>query len=385
MTYDAIVVGGGPVGCFAAQLLAERNFRTLLVEEHEKIGLPARCTGLIGDEAFRRFPLPEEAVERLVTSFRAFGPRGMSLCYAADRVLARVVDRPRFDALLAESARKCGAQIVTGAKVSALSVSPKDCTVTVEGGKVFRSRSAVIASGGRSNLTARLGLGHLKRFIWGAQSQVAFAGADEVEVYIGKDISPGSFAWVVPTSSECARVGLLSYDRPRERFFSFLDDPRIKPRLGERLTPTVAPIPMGSLPKTVSDRIVVVGEAAGQVKTTTGGGVYFGLLCAKVAADVLSQALTKDDLSCESLSAYEEGWRALILGEIEAGLRLRRLARYLSDETIAALMNHIVNSKVLSQTAPFVSFDWHAPMIASIAKGMTKKLLLGGEKVSTPF
>ncbi|MDI3531722.1 MAG: hypothetical protein PWR28_67 [Synergistaceae bacterium] len=380
MIYDVIVLGGGPVGCFAARLLAEKGLSTLVVEEHEKIGLPARCTGLIGDEAFRRFLLPEEAVERSVTSLCAFGPLGTSVQYAADCVLARVVNRPHFDALLADSARRCGAQIMTGSKVSAVSASSNDCAIAIEGGKIFRSRSAIIASGGRSNLTAKLGLGRLKHFIWGAQAEVAFADAEEVEVYVGRTISPGSFAWVVPASPGRARVGLLSYDHPRERFFSLLNDHRIKPRLRETPTPVIAPIPMGSLSRTVSNGVVVVGEAAGQVKTTTGGGVYFGLLCANIAVDVLTQALEEDDLGSERLSVYDERWRALLSKEIEAGLRLRRFARYLSDEAVASLMNFAFNDEIMGRSAPFFSFDWHAQIISRLAKEMPRRLLARGIK-----
>jgi len=380
LIYDVIVIGGGPVGCFAARLLAEKGFRALVVEEHEKIGLPARCTGLIGDEAFRRFSLPEEAVERSITSLYAFGPLETSVHYAADRVLARVVNRPRFDALLADSARRCGAQITTGSKVSAVSASPNGCAIVIEGGKAFRSRSAIIASGGRSNLTAKLGLGHLKRFVWGAQAEVSFADAEEVEVYVGRAISPGSFAWVVPASPGRARVGLLSYDRPRERFFSFLEDPRIEPRLREAPMPVISSIPMGSLSRTVSNGVIVVGEAAGQVKTTTGGGVYFGLLCASIVVDVLTKALEENDMSSERLSAYDERWRALLSKEIEAGLRLRQFARYLGDEAIASLMNLAFNDEVMGRSAPFFSFDWHAQIISRLAKEMPKRLLARGIK-----
>ncbi|MBC7335892.1 MAG: NAD(P)/FAD-dependent oxidoreductase, partial [Clostridia bacterium] len=103
--------------------------------------------------------------------------------------------------------------------------------------------------------------------------------AGEVEVYIGHEITPGSFGWLVPTVDGRARVGLTAYDRPLDRLARLLDHPRLCGRNCRLIgRPVVAPLPLGVLPRTVADRILVVGEAAGHVKATTGGGVYYGLL-----------------------------------------------------------------------------------------------------------
>ncbi|MGQ9498473.1 MAG: NAD(P)/FAD-dependent oxidoreductase [Desulfotomaculales bacterium] len=362
-----VVVGGGPVGCHAAAGLARLGYRVLVIEEHPEIGLPARCTGLIGEEAFQRFDLPSEPTQRIVNSVSVFGPRGAAVRYAAPRPLARVVHRPRFDAALAARAREAGAALKLGTRVTAVDVTPHGCTVALAPGSSLRARAAVIATGGRSPLPAQLGLGRLPRFIFGAQVEVPVEGVEEVEVYLGKSLCPGSFAWVVPSAPGHARIGLMAYDRPAARLARFLQDDRLRPRLGAvPPPPAVAPIPLGTLPATAAERVLVVGEAAGQVKTTTGGGVYFGLLAAAIAVDVLTGALADNDLRRERLAAYDRRWRAIIGHEISMGLQLRRWAQKLDDPAIAFFLNLAARNGVMETVRRLGTFDWHAPVIRKL-------------------
>ncbi|MEW5762526.1 MAG: NAD(P)/FAD-dependent oxidoreductase [Bacillota bacterium] len=370
MLFDTVVVGGGPAGCYTAEGLARRGYRVLVIEEHPEIGLPARCTGLIGEEAFRRFDLPAAATQRVVSTITAYGPRGTTVRYAAGRPLARVVDRPRFDALLAARARERGALFRLGARVTAIRTSPAACTVRLENGERITARAVILATGARSPLPGQLGLGRLPQFVFGAQVEVAVDGVEEIEVYLGRSLVPGSFAWMVPTVPGCARVGLTAYDHPADRLAAFLDDPRIRARLAAAPPPpTVAPIPLGTLPQTAAGRVLVVGEAAGQVKTSTGGGVYFGLLGAEIAVDVLSGALADDDLSGTRLAAYDARWRALLGPEIRLGLRLRRWARRLDDRAIAFFLDLAGRDGVLETVRRLGTFDWHAPVIRKLFAG----------------
>lgn len=372
---DAIIVGAGPVGCYIAEGLARQGYEILVVEEHDQVGLPARCTGLIGEQAFTRFNLPGEAVQRAVSSITVYGPHGTRLRYAAGGTLARVVDRPRLDAALAGRAEEAGARFLLGRHVVDAVVEAGQIAVTLEGrGERLAARSLVIATGARSNLTDKLGMGRLPGYLFGAQIETAVEGIEDVEVYLGRDLSPGSFGWAVPAGEGRARIGLTAYNYPRERLRLLLQDGRLKRRLrGPQPEPTVAPIPLGTLRTTVRERVLVVGEAAGQVKTTTGGGVYFGLLAAETAVEVLGQALARDDLTREFLAAYEVRWRELLGREIEYGLRLRRLAARLDDGTLAFFLNLANRDGIKGLVGRLAHFDWHASLIAAILEGPLRR------------
>lgn len=367
--YDVAVAGGGPAGCYLALCLARRGRRVFVAEEHRRIGLPARCTGLIGEEAFARFDLPQEATERPVAAVNVYGPRGTAVRYAAPEPFARVVNRPRFDAALAERARAAGAEFALGQRVTAVETGPDGCRLALSSGGFVRAKCAVLATGGRSLLPAALGLGRLPGFIFGAQVETAAEGVEEVEVYVGRDLCPGSFAWVVPAAPGRARIGLTAYDRPAERLAAFLADARIKKRLPAGAPrPTVAPLPLGPLPATAADRLLAVGEAAGQIKTTTGGGVYYGLLGAEIAAAVLDEALQEGDLGKKRLGAYERRWRAALGKEIGAGLALRKWAARLDDGAIAFFLDLAARNGIMEAARRPGTFDWHAPVIKKILR-----------------
>jgi flavin-dependent dehydrogenase len=137
------------------------------------------------------------------------------------------------------------------------------------------------------------------------------------------------------------------------------------------------PIPLGVLPRTYGDRVLVIGDAAGQVKPTTGGGIYFGHLGAQMATEVLHQALASDDLSAARLSHYEKEWKAKIGREISLGYWARRLYAKLSDQHIEQIF-HIVASDGVAESllkSPDFSFDWHSQLILTALKhGLARHL-----------
>lgn len=358
------------MGSFVAERLARQGNRVLIVEEHARVGCPARCTGLIGEEAFARFDLPAGAVQRQVLSINVLGPLGTEFSLRTKEPVARVVDRARFDAAMARPAQAAGAELLAAARVVGVEAEKDSVAVYIRRqDNVLRTRCVVLACGGASRVPAQLGLGRPRRYLFGAQVEAEMSDVQDVEVYIGRSIAPGSFGWVVPTAGNRARIGVLVYDRPGERLQALLGDPRVKPRLrGLPPRPAVAPIPLGALPATAADRLLVVGEAAGQVKATTGGGVYYGLLCGEIAAEVLGEALRKDALTRQHLAAYEARWRQLLEGEIRSGLWLRRLARHLSDRAAARFIDLAARNGAGEAIRRLVSFDWHAARVAALVQ-----------------
>jgi flavin-dependent dehydrogenase len=124
-------------------------------------------------------------------------------------------------------------------------------------------------------------------------------------------------------------------------------------------------IPLKPLARTHSKRLVVVGTAAGQVKPTTGGGIYYGLLCADIAANNLHRALESDDLSVKGLASYEREWKRKLGWELKIGYWARKFYERLSDRQIERLFN-IIKSNGIDKAlleAKDLSFDWHGEAI----------------------
>jgi flavin-dependent dehydrogenase len=118
-------------------------------------------------------------------------------------------------------------------------------------------------------------------------------------------------------------------------------------------------LPLGPVRKSFSDRVLAVGDAAGLVKPTTGGGIYYGMLSGVFASDVLGEALRRDRLEGRSLRHYEARWRQRLGQEIRVGLAFRHIAARLSDESIDELIDLARLESVAPLLQATASFNWH--------------------------
>jgi len=235
----------------------------------------------------------------------------------------------------------------------------------------FVARAAVIATGFGAPLVRRSGLARVGDFVVGAQAEVETTGVDEIEVYFRGETAPGFFAWLVPTSPRRALLGLLSRRSPglylRRLASSLFADGKL---VSAEVEPCYRGISLKPLDRTYRDRIVVVGDAAGQVKPTTGGGIYYGLLCAEIAANHLRRALAGDDLSAKGLAGYQREWQKKLGRELKICYWARQLYERLSDQQIDRVFN-IIKSRGIDKAlleADNLSFDWHGEVILRLLR-----------------
>jgi geranylgeranyl reductase family protein len=375
--YDVLVVGGGPAGLYAADRLARAGRSVALFEEHPQIGLPVHCTGLLASEAFARFALPREAVlvEHRATRFRSSSRDELS--YSVTPPETVVVDRSRFDQGLAAQALAAGARLFAGARVVRIQRHRGGVAIRLAGTgptpQVVRGKLLILATGATYYLHKELDLDLPGRFVQTAQVEADFVEATEVEVYFGNSIAPGSFAWIVPFTrhDRCrARIGLMSDKDAERHLLRFLQSPSVAPRLQgdepERFRRR--PIPLAPLARTFSERVLVVGDAAGLTKPTTGGGIYYSLLSAELAATVAHQALEARDFSARFLSQYQQAWQGRLGGELRWGSWFRRHAERLTDAQIGEafqLAAGVTLDRLIRERA---SFNWHSGLIQALAK-----------------
>jgi len=370
--YDVIIIGGGPAGSRTAHMLARQGWKAVVLETRKGVGEKLSCTGIIGQECVRIFDIDDSVILRKVKSARLFSPSGKTIYIKRDEHQASILDRAAFDTAMARRAQNAGVQYLFDSAVH-------DMRITREGVEVYcrkrggslMTRAVVIASGSGTRLTEVMRLGKTGDFVAGAQIEVPAKEADEVEVYFGQETAPGFFGWLVPTADGKARVGLLARKSPDEYLKKLLDllasQGKITPGDGK---PSYDSIPLKPLPKTYGDRVLVVGDAAGQVKPTTGGGIYYGMLCADIAADTLSKALHRDDLSSKNLSRYDREWRRKLGQELMIGYRARKLFERLSDQQIDHLFDVIEKNHIDAALleAKDVSFDWHSRAIIKLLR-----------------
>ncbi|MEA1958279.1 MAG: NAD(P)/FAD-dependent oxidoreductase [Chloroflexota bacterium] len=372
--YDVLIVGAGPGGSYTAQQLAGRGYKVAVFEEHERIGEPVQCTGIIGVECFERFDLPTDCVVREANSAKLFSPSGKTIRLYRNSPQAYIVDRAAFDRHLYNEALSCGAEYFTSCRVNDIAILDDRVRITTQYKDAYEARAAVIASGFYSRLPLKLGLGRVKDFIVGAQAWVCTTAdneLEEMEIYFDQKLAPGFFAWFVPTGDRSALAGLFARRRPREHLRAFIDDLYERGRIASSEADIVpGGIPLRPPKRTFGERVIVLGDAAGQVKPTTGGGVYYGMLCAEMAADVLSQAFERGDVSKQSLAGYESIWKESIGGELRRGYIARRIYEKLGNRAIDRLFDIAIKRGLQEKLARSndISFDWHSRAVIEAAK-----------------
>lgn len=371
--HDVIIIGGGHVGLYTASRLAGLGLKTLLLDQKKSIGERIVCTGIIGEEAFKKFDLPLDTVLGKIQPVRFYSPFGSHFDYNPPEVLARVVDRSRFNQYFARQAEGRGAEIRTASRVEGIRIKPNEVTVRVIGTDgveaSYDGSILVLATGVNYKLFHEAGLQAPKKFLGGAQIHVPFQEEERTSIFVGREVAPGSFAWVVPLESGVARVGLLSEKNPLFYLKRFLD--QIRPGWRDDIGETgidLRPVVQGPMEKTFGDRVLVVGEAAGQIKTTTGGGIYYGLLGAELAVETLQQAFQKNRFTANILSPYDRKWKRAIGEELRFGDYFRRLFARLTDEQIEELFDRMIQEEILNRAHREAEFDWHKSLVLSIFK-----------------
>lgn len=378
---DAIIVGAGPGGLVASACLADAGFDVEVLEEHEQIGAPVHCTGVLADEAVTELDLPREAVLNALSTARFYSPSGLDISYTTPTTEAIVIDRLAFDQHIASRAVAAGATLVGGSRVTAIRMTARYAEVETATGHVTRGRVVILACGAAYAFQRQYGLGMPAVHLNSAQLELPAARSGDVELHFGSEVAPRGFAWAVPVTRPAGhfvRIGLMCQGDAGRFFTSAIA--RIGPSWGvpevADLQPRRRLLPLAPIPRTYADRLLAIGDAAGLVKPTTGGGIYYSIVSAGIAAGVLEEALRSDRLDARALSVYQTQWRDRLMPEFRAQLAMRMLAQRLSDQEIDALFELAQTDGIMPIVRRTARFNRHRGLILALFKHPPARRLL---------
>jgi digeranylgeranylglycerophospholipid reductase len=374
--HDVAIIGAGPGGLHAARRLAARGLDVVVLEEHSRIGAPVHCTGILSADAFSQFNLPANAVLNQLRTAKFFSPSGQTFDYSTERVEAVVVDRLVFDQALKTEAVQAGATIRGDSRVSAIETAAGGVRLSLSGvEQPLLARSCILACGASYALQRNLGLGTPPAFLQSAQLEVpAAVTAKHVEIHFGCETAPKGFAWVVPVprgTENFVRIGLMCEGSNAAALFRRFAE-RIAGRWGvaaENLgEPRRKMLPLAPIHRTYGNRVLVVGDAAGLVKPTTGGGIYYSVLTADLAVAVLAQALDRDELHADALSRYEREWRTRFGFELKVQLAFRNHGQRLTDGDIEELFDLVRTDGIMPLLKKTADFNQHRALILALLR-----------------
>ena len=352
---DVVIVGAGPVGCYAALNLAKLGVSVSVFEEHPRIGLPSHCAGHISIRSLRgigMYPLPNEIVENTFRTANFYSPFGTKFSLHLNQPVTCALNRARFDQLLARQAQESGAQFNLDTNVQSLIHSDGSIKgINIEQNGIQQkvdSKIVLDAEGVSSRLVRQAGLKTLKPegLVYAVEAEVENVQdveLDAVEVYFGRNYAPGFYGWLIPKSDGTAKLGLATNHGNPKKYLKQLmtKHPIAKKQLVKAKIIQIGyhAITLGGpIRKAYANGFLALGDCASQVKPTTGGGVIFGLKCAKIAADTVNQALKRGDVTSETLRLYQKHCSDLLSFDVQVMLRLRRFLDSLSDKKVDEML-----------------------------------------------
>jgi geranylgeranyl reductase family protein len=378
---DVAVVGAGPAGLLAATRLADAGLDVIVFEEHARVGDPTHCTGIVSLETAELAKIPDDLVLARLQRARLLGPRGGQARHewtsTAEPIIA--LDRGGFDRSLAAQALAAGAVVRTGTRVQDVEVAAAGVSVQTAA-EAVRARACVLACGVSYRFQRQLGLGLPGLAVHTAQTELDAVADDLVELHFGQEVAPHGFAWTVPiVRDDRARmkIGVLASGDAGACLQRFLGRSEIRARLRGAADPVIRRLlPLRPIARTFMDRVLVVGDAGGFTKPTTGGGIFYGLLTAMLAAETLVEGFNAGRLDAAFLARYEVRWQRRLGAELRLGDWLRQLASRCSDAEIDRLVRALDGDDVRTLVRRTARFNWHRDLIRALGRQPSLATLL---------
>ncbi len=372
MLYDVVIAGGSIAGLLCAREIAKKGHSVLVLEEDDEIGTPEHCGGLVsisGLDELGIIPF-RKTFEHFIESAEIFSPGGNSFSIESKKQKVAEINRRDLDKQIALQAKKNGAEIWVRASFKGIT---SDGVKTSEGNIKCK---IIVDARGVSALINKDRTGILSS----AQYEV-FADwikKGKVEVYFDQKKFPGFFAWIIPSSDGVGKAGVAGRGiNVADALNDFLKSK------GKHVTirKIFAPIWIkGPIDKFVSNNVVIVGDAAGQSKPTTAGGIFScgmgGILAGKAISKFLETGNQKD------LNEYQKIWRHKFGKEFQKQLLARKILERLDNETIDKLFDSITQ-EILNEISSNDDFDFHTRSIIKLlgVKGSFKaaQIIMTGE------
>lgn len=311
--YDLVVAGGRTVGSNVATRFAGQGYDVLLVEKEETVGEPFCCSGHYSGDLWDLVPDRAERLTQHEIRGARFHADGDAYRYHKDDTVSWVVDRKRLDQLMYEEAQEAGVDTVTGQGVEQVEEHERGVTVTLDGGEAVEAGMVAGCDGARSTVREAAGIDDPGTMLTGV---LGYSDEQDHDPFVDVHLDvPGFFAWRIPRGDHGVEYGAGAEDPgvAHDRLETLAAEYGVE--LEERYA---APIPLHPPEEVSSERVFLVGDAAGQTKPFTGGGIVYGLRAGNAAADTIHPH------DPGTVQDYEDAWRDELGRDIRLGEWVRK-------------------------------------------------------------
>ena len=344
--FDICIVGGSIAGNYLNYLLSKTDLKIAIIEEHEEIGLPFQCAGIISKKLDKLIELPKDIVLNRVEIARLVAPSGKSIRLSGDEQ-PYIVDRIAFDKLFYEKVKdNKNITHFLGEKYKSfnyIQIDHQKQVLIQTSKRQLQAKLLIGCDGPLSTIASSMGIKN--RVIYGAQIRIkGNFNQNEALMYFDprwKEL----FGWIVPEGENIYRIGLASSKNAIKNLKIFLNKLNIK--YDNKINQQGGIIPIGTMNKSAFDNVLLLGDSACQVKATTGGGIVMLLTCAKYACDCIIKCVKANNFSRKIIKRYyEKPILAHVGKELKIHFMIRTILEHFNNEDFNIFIQILNNNNV---------------------------------------
>jgi digeranylgeranylglycerophospholipid reductase len=360
--FDSIVVGGSISGLLCAREISRSGLSVAVLEEDYEIGTPEHCGGLVSLEGLKKLgiiPSSKAILNEVNKAKIVSSTKGFEVCTNRGEII--VLDRRELDKQVAFQAQKFGSEIRTRSLVMSVNYdkSKKEFVIKTKD-NVYYSQFFIDARG----ITSLINNHNREGVLQSAQYEIYadWISPDEILVKLDKEKYPDFFAWIIPSGNGKGKFGVAGRKiNTLETLESFIESFGSKYYIIRKI---YAPVWIGGpLKKFVYDNKIIIGDAAGQTKPTTAGGIFScgmgGILAGK------NIARYKKRIFNSLLNDYERDWFSIFGKEFQQMIFFRKIMERLDNKSIDAVFSIISDSDILDISRS-ANFDFHSFALSKV-------------------
>jgi geranylgeranyl reductase family protein len=364
--YDIAVVGAGPVGSTFARYVADNGLDVVMLEKKREIGIPLQCAGLLGQKIKDINILPDQYVLNQVRGAYIYSPSRNMMKVGKKDVQAYVIDRVGYDKYLSKLAVDSGAELLMNHKVTHFDhggcIKTKETEIRAD---------IIVGADGHSSMISNNFNGKPRSFMaaqYLIETDDEVFDTENVHLHVDDLISPG-FLWTIPVTSSTARIGLFA-----DMNYTELNNILAKFMATEPMFRNAKIIQkyQGYIPKydpkkeIVNERTILLGDAASQVKPTTGGGLLIGFECAKIAAEYATKAIEMEDISY--LNEYENQTKKRFKNELRVQIEVQKIFESMNNQDLDEMFSQLKQGNAEELISNYGDMDTQSTLIKEMIK-----------------
>lgn len=362
--FDITIIGGSIAGNYLSFLLSNSNLNIAIIEEHKSIGYPFQCAGIVSKKLGDLIDLPKDIILNRVEIAKLISPMRNILKLSGDEI-PYIIDRVALDKLFYEKVRhRSNIHYFLGEKFRSFEYNQSSKDIIIQTSRMrIKSKMLIGCDGPLSSVTLQLGVQN--QIIYATQIRIkADFNENEAVMYFDETWND-LFGWVVPEGKKVYRVGLACSNKLSQKFQRFLK--RINIDYTQRIDQQGGIIPIGVMNKLAFDNVLFLGDAAGQVKATTGGGIVMLLKAAKIASKCILKSFKNKDFSEKFIKKhYQAPCEATLGKQLKIHYLIRIIFQNCSNQDFETLFKILGKNKIKEKISLYGDMDFPRDMIIKL-------------------